>query len=104
MRLAYNINLDKIKHSRSVYTLWDMLGDIGGLFGILQLFARHLLSLIATVFGSGVDRYLTSKLFKKQPHSEQRQSKNIFTLVKQRKPAKISIFNWMFCRGDDRKL
>ena len=29
------INLDTVKHNRSIYTFWDFLGDVGGLLGIL---------------------------------------------------------------------
>ena len=35
-QMFFELNKDKVKHTRTVYSLWDVLSDIGGLFEILQ--------------------------------------------------------------------
>ena len=33
------LDMNVIEHSRSIYTWWDFLGDVGGLFEMLQFIA-----------------------------------------------------------------
>ena len=49
---------DIVLHSRSIYSVWDFLGDIGGLFDMLKLLAEPILAITTTILGSGLDRYL----------------------------------------------
>ena len=51
-------------HSRSVYTWYDFLGDVGGLNSTLWTFCIVLVSIKNTVFGSALSRYLIASLFK----------------------------------------
>ena len=53
-----------IEHSRSIYTIWDLLGDVGGLFDMLILLAKPILSLYSLLIYSGIDSYLNQSLFK----------------------------------------
>ena len=33
--LFYQMSLDRVQHTRSIYSVWDFLGDVGGLFDML---------------------------------------------------------------------
>ena len=35
----FQMDMDKVVHSRSIYTVWDFFGDVGGLFDMLKLLA-----------------------------------------------------------------
>ena len=45
--------------------MWDFFGDVGGLFDMLRLIGSILISLFSSIFGSGLDRFLLEKLFKR---------------------------------------
>ena len=50
--------MDVVKNSRSIYTLLDVLGDVGGLFDMLRLIIENLIHLLTLILGSGLDRFL----------------------------------------------
>ena len=58
------MSLDLIVHNRTIYNVFDWLGDIGGLLGILGSIGGILFSMLTYCFGSKMDRFLTEKLFK----------------------------------------
>ena len=62
------MDLDKVSHMRSIYGVWDFLGDVGGLFDMLRLLAEPIVAFLSVLFGSGLERYLLSALFKKERH------------------------------------
>ena len=63
---------NKQYNSRSIYSSLDFLGDIGGLFDMLCIFAKIFLNLVTIVFGSELDQFLLSNVFKQnQNHSYQ---------------------------------
>ena len=47
-----------------MFTFFDALGDIGGLRDVLFLIGQLLVTLYGLVFGSRLDMYLISNLFK----------------------------------------
>ena len=49
---------DIVLHSRSIYSVWDFFGDIGGLFDMLKLLAEPVLALTTAILGSGLERHL----------------------------------------------
>ena len=55
LALAYEMNLNKFKIERTVYTTLDWLGDVGGLMGILFDMGGFLLMFIT---GSGLNYML----------------------------------------------
>ena len=57
--LSPDINM----HSRSIYTFWDLLGDIGGLFDMLRLIIKPLITLVSLAFGTGLETYLVQAIF-----------------------------------------
>ena len=52
------MSTNRVSHSRAIYSVWDFLGDVGGLFDMLRLLAEPILALSTLLFGSGLDRYL----------------------------------------------
>ena len=47
-----------VYHKRSIYTFWDFLGDVGGLFEMLKLLAYPLTLVGSVLLGSGLDHFL----------------------------------------------
>ena len=60
LMLEYHMNLDLISHSRSVLTFVGVLGEVGGLYGLLISVASTLLS-YATF--QRAENYLVSQLY-----------------------------------------
>ena len=56
---AYMISIaldgDIIEHKRSIYTLWDMLGDVGGLFDMMKILTYLLLAFKSLLLGTGIN-------------------------------------------------
>ena len=50
--LYFSMNNDLVYEERSIYTFWDMLGDVGGLFGSLTFLGGIYLKIIEFVLGS----------------------------------------------------
>ena len=59
---GYNIemSLDKVEYARSVYSLLDFLGDVGGLSSILLEIGLSL----GFLFSPVLDKFLATKIFK----------------------------------------
>ena len=67
---------DTVTHTRVVYTFWDFLSDIGGLFDSLKYIVIPIISLVHAVLGNQLDRYLISRLLKfevERPDRQRRQ-------------------------------
>ena len=66
--LIFNLNFqmssDVIYEERSIYTFWDLLGDVGGLFGSLTFLAGIYRSIVGTLLGSKMNQYITAQLFR----------------------------------------
>lgn len=60
LEFTYTMGLNANKVSRSVYTFWNVLGDIGGLYGVLALACANLISIL-TYHKS--KNYLASQLY-----------------------------------------
>ena len=58
------LDLDTIDEYRTIYGVFDFLGDVGGLLDLFTLFAERLLALIGWLVGSDLNIYLASHLFK----------------------------------------
>lgn len=57
------MSLDVIQNNRDVYTLMDMLGDIGGLLDITLIFVKVAWTIVFTISGSELTRHLANNLF-----------------------------------------
>ena len=60
----FSLSLDMVTESRTVYGVFDLLGDVGGLFDMLKLVSEIFLYLITVVFGSNLDIFMIRRLFK----------------------------------------
>ena len=54
------MDFDTYLHKRSVYTFWEMFGDVGGLKELAFIFAGITMGIKAFLFGSGLDHFLLS--------------------------------------------
>ena len=64
------MTLDVISHSRSIYTVWDFAGDVGGLFDMLKLIGEVLISLMTMIFGSSLNKHMLEKLYRLDKQSK----------------------------------
>ena len=64
MEYYITIDHDAIEMTRQVYTIWDALGDIGGLMDMLRLVGYPLIGLSNFLLGSGLSQFLFAALFK----------------------------------------
>ena len=64
--LSVSLDNDVVEHYRSIYTFWDLLGDVGGLIDMLILLATPIISVSTFVFGSGLETSIIQSLFKQQ--------------------------------------
>ena len=56
--LFVSFDSEIVKHTRSIYSVLDFLGDVGGLYDMLKLVAEVLLSVWSLIAGCGLDAYL----------------------------------------------
>ena len=63
MRLEFETSSDEIIHERAVYTVLDLLGDLGGLLDMLSYLAQFIVTIITRVSGSEILRYMISLIF-----------------------------------------
>ena len=57
------MSLNTVSYSRSIYSVFDLLGDVGGLYSILLDIGAIIAMIPAFVFGSSLDRFLRSEIF-----------------------------------------
>ena len=69
MRLEFETSSNEISSSRSVYTLLDFLGDVGGLLDMCIIIAKIVWTIIFAISGSEINRYLVGNLFFKDARS-----------------------------------
>ena len=58
-QLTITLDLDSTEHVRSIYTIWDALGDIGGLIDMLCLLCKPLIILYHAIVGNGRNFLMT---------------------------------------------
>ena len=61
--LVITLDHDAIEEKRSIYTIWDVLGDIGGLIDMLYILGKPLMVLTNLILGSGMSRHILKSLF-----------------------------------------
>ena len=55
--------MDAVQTVRSVYTIWDVLGDVGGLIDMFKILALPLVTFVNMLFGTGLTRFLLQAIF-----------------------------------------
>ena len=73
------MSLDTKQYSRSVYSILDFLGDVGGLLSILLPIGGAFIAFLDELFNRNLDNYIITKVF--------------FNRKKSKKPAKNAIFD-----------
>ena len=63
MRLEFETSSDETAHNRAIYTLFDLLGDIGGLLEMMTYLAQIVWSIVNRLSGSQLTKYLIGVLF-----------------------------------------
>ena len=55
---------DTMMYERSIYTILDFLGDIGGLFDALGYISKLILFAFSVIFNNGPSSFIVARLFK----------------------------------------
>ena len=88
--------ITNVKHNyRSIYTLLDFLGDIGGLFDALKVLGLFFIFGYNLLFGSILEKYLLSKIFLINPsqnrdNQESKTEKSLIEKLRTFKPFGLS--------------
>ena len=90
---------DIINNTRSIYNALDFLGDVGGLFDMLCIVGNICLQFLTFIFGSGLDSYLVTNLFKTNDLNAEDPLENI----NQRTPLRIRAFSLFLGRTTPEK-
>ena len=84
-------------YSRSVYTVWDWLGDLGGLYGTLYLMGSYIVKLTSYIAGDSLTLQLIENLYKFEAPTKRRDNRDISKWITHRRPAKLSYCTWLRC-------
>ena len=57
------MSLDSTSFERSVYTLWDWMGDVGGLYGSLTIIGHYIVALMSYITGHGIIKEIIESLY-----------------------------------------
>ena len=87
-------------HHRSIYTIWDFFGDVGGLFDMLAILSQPIFVFLTMIMGSGLDRFLIETIFTVQRRMND--SHKVEDYIKRRKPLRVKRCNWIFHRYNKR--
>ena len=82
---------------RSVYTIWDVLGDIGGLIDMLYLLGKPVLIILQVILGSGMSQFLLKSLFVVQKKTNEA---DVFSQINSRKPFKMRLCGRLFNKSN----
>ena len=63
MNFAFTMSLDTKQYNRSVYSILDFLGDVGGLLSILLPIGGALIALLDELFKRTLDSYIIERVF-----------------------------------------
>ena len=63
MNFAFTMSLDTKQYNRSVYSILDFLGDVGGLLSILLPIGGAIIALLDELFKRTLDSYIIERVF-----------------------------------------
>ena len=66
MTFAFQMSMDTKQYNRSVYSIFDFLGDVGGLLSILLPIGGALIGLLDELFDRTLDSYIMMQVFFKK--------------------------------------
>ena len=70
MEFIFVQDSDIMYYERSVYTVLDLLGDVGGLNDALTIIAQVLLFILFHLTKAGPHNYIIKRLFKREEETE----------------------------------
>ena len=91
---------DTIEYERSVYTVWDWMGDVGGLFGTLSILGYYIVSIASQITGNSLVREMIENLFLIEASKRWTEDADIGTWLRRRKPVKFVRYNLLKCSRD----
>ena len=94
LQCTFEMHPDIIQQERSVYSVWDMFGDVGGLFDMLSYIGQGLVGLISLVSGSPLNRFIFARLFMLEGKAS-KYSRDILKAMKKRRPASFGTCEWL---------
>ena len=68
--VEFLLDRDVSHHNRAIYTSFDLLGDVGGLFDALKGIMSFVVTIYFQIFGNPLDEYLLKAVFRKNPKKE----------------------------------
>ena len=71
LNVNFQMDLTTETHKRNVFTIWMLLGNVGGLYGILCIFGSFIVSLFNIFIGSGLERFIAGKIFLFEKQTQQ---------------------------------
>ena len=98
---------DIIYEERSIYTFWDLLGDVGGLFGSLTFLSSIYISLVEYVIGNRLNQFLIAQLFtierKQAKQASNDELSETLKSIRKRKPAVFALSSLILSCFDRKK-
>ena len=85
-----------------MYTLWDWMGDVGGLYGSLYIIGHLVVVLIQVITGQGIIQEIIESLYQLEAPRSQMNVHEIKTWLKRRQPLRFSSWSFLKCRRDER--
>lgn len=86
------LETDAVNEVRQIYTIWDVLGDIGGLADMLELLGWPIITFTHAILGSGISRAFLQSLFKVQGKTE---STDVCSHIKERSQLRVKLCSWL---------
>ena len=84
------MSLDSISYERSVYTLWDWMGDVGGLYGTLTIIGHYAVALVSYITGHGIVKEIIESLYRREAPKSVADLGDIGSLIKSRRSLKFN--------------
>ena len=96
------MSLDTTAFERSVYTVWDWMGDVGGLYGSLAIIGHYTVALMAYITGNGIIKEIIESLYRREATRGLIDLNDIGSWMKSRRPFKFKSFSCLRCSRDAR--
>ena len=96
------MSLDTQEHIRSVYSILDFLGDVGGLNSILLSIGQFFMTAISFIFGSALEKMMKASIFEnknqKRPEEDSKdQASDTKTKINEQTTAIKRMLNFCCC-------
>ena len=94
------MSLDTQEHGRSIYSILDFLGDVGGLNSILLSIGQIFITAFSFIFGSALEKMLKTSVFenknKKRP-DEENKDQTLGAKIKEQTNFMSRLLKFCFC-------